>query len=233
MKIIAHRGARAEEPENTLRAIKRAFECGADAVEVDVRLSKDREIVVIHDDTLERTTSGIGKVSEKTFEQLRSLDAGKGEKIPKLSEVLLLAENLGIKLVVELKEEEMEEIVLDGIAKAGIKERIIISSFYHASLHKIKELSPEMKTGVIISSLPVFPVKIAIDARANVIFPKFPRLNRNFVAEALKKGIEIYPWTINTKEDLEKSLELGVEGVVTDNISFLVKVLSLEKKESL
>ncbi len=134
---------------------------------------------------------------------------------------------------VELKEEEMEEIVLDGIAKAGIKERIIISSFYHASLHKIKELSPEMKTGVIISSLPVFPVKIAIDARVNVIFPKFPRLNRNFVAEALKKGIEIYPWTINTKEDLEKSLELGVEGVVTDNISFLVKVLSLEKKESL
>ncbi|MCW3130665.1 MAG: glycerophosphodiester phosphodiesterase family protein [Methanophagales archaeon] len=80
MKIIAHRGARAEEPENTLRAVRKAFECGVDAVEIDVRFSKDREIVVIHDDTLERTTNGIGKVGEKTLEQLRTLDAGKGEK---------------------------------------------------------------------------------------------------------------------------------------------------------
>ncbi|MCW3141117.1 MAG: glycerophosphodiester phosphodiesterase family protein [Methanophagales archaeon] len=217
MKIIAHRGARAEEPEDTIRAVKRAFECGADAVEIDVRLSKDREIVVIHDDTLERTTNGFGKVDEKTLEQLRTLDAGKGEKIPKLVEALLLAENLGLELVIELKEEGMEEMVVHEIVGAGMEKSVTVSSFYHASLLKIKVLAPRIKTGVIISSLPVLPVKIAIDARAEVIFPKYPRLNREFVAEASKEGIEIYPWTINTREDLEKAIELGVEGVVTDD----------------
>jgi len=217
MKIIAHRGARAEEPEDTIRAVKRAFECGADAVEIDVRLSKDREIVVIHDDTLERTTNGFGKVGEKTLGQLRTLDAGKGEKIPKLVEALLLAENLGLELVIELKEEGMEEMVVHEIVGAGMEKSVIVSSFYHASLLKIKVLAPRIKTGVIISSLPVLPVKIAIDARAEVIFPKYPRLNREFVAEASKEGIEIYPWTINTREDLEKAIELGVEGVVTDD----------------
>ena len=217
MKIIAHRGARAEEPENTLRAIKRALECGAGGVEIDIRLSKDREIVVIHDDTLKRTTNGFGKVGEKTLEQLRTLDAGKGEKIPRFSEVLLLCKNIGLELVVELKEVGMEEIVVHEVIEAGMEESVIISSFYHASLLKIKELAPKINTGVIISSLPVFPVKIAIDANANVIFSKYPRSNKNFVAEASKKGIGIYSWTINTREDLEKALELGVEGVVTDN----------------
>ena len=217
MKIIAHRGARAEEPENTLRAVRKAFECGVDAVEIDVRFSKDREIVVIHDDTLERTTNGIGKVGEKTLAQLRTLDAGKGEKIPRLREVLLLAENLGLELVIELKEENMEELIVDEVKEAKMEKSVIISSFYHASMHKIKELAPRIKTGVIISSLPVFPVKMAIDASANVIFPKYPRLNAEFVVEASKKGIEIYPWTINTREDLAKALELGVDGVVTDD----------------
>ncbi|MCW3134695.1 MAG: glycerophosphodiester phosphodiesterase family protein [Methanophagales archaeon] len=208
MKIIAHRGARAEEPENTLGAVRKAFECGVDAVEIDVRFSKDREIVVIHDDTLERTTNGIGKVGEKTLAQLRTLDAGKGEKIPRLREVLLLAENLGLELVIERKEENMEELIVDEVKEAKMEKSVIISSFYHASMHKIKELAPRIKTGVIISSLPVFPVKMAIDASANVIFPKYPRLNAEFVVEASKKGIEIYPWTINTREDLAKALEL-------------------------
>ncbi len=217
MRIIAHRGARAEEPENTLRAVKRAFECEADAVEIDVRLSKDRKIVVIHDDTLERTTNGVGKVGEKTLEQLQTLDAGKGEKIPELWEVLLHCEKLGLELVIELKEEGMEEIVVHEIVETGMVKSVLISSFFHPSLLKIKELEPGIKTGIIISSLPVFPVNIAIDARAEVIFPKYPRLNMEFVAEASEKGIEVYPWTINTSEDLEKALELGVEGVVTDN----------------
>ncbi len=229
MKIISHRGARAEEPENTLRALKRAFVCGADAVEIDTRLSKDCKIVVIHDDTLERTTNGFGKVNEKTLEQLRTFDAGKGEKIPKLSEVLLLAENLGIELVIELKEENMEEIVVHEIVEAGMEKSVIISSFFHPSLLRIKKLAPEIKTGVIISCLPIFPVKLAIDAKADVIFPRYPRLNREFVEEASEKEIEIYPWTINSVEDLEKALELGIKGVVTDYPCLLKLSLKKEK----
>lgn len=217
MRIIAHRGARFEEPENTLRAIKRAFECGADAVEVDVRLSKDHEIVVIHDDTLERTTNGSGKVGEKTLNHLRSLDAGKGERIPVLSEVLLLAKTRGIEVVIELKEVAMEKLVLQEIVEAEMEQSVTISSFFHHSLLKIKELAPTIKTGVIISSLPVFPVKLALDAKADIIFQKYPRLNREYIEEASRNEIAIYPWTINTIEDFEKVRELGVPGVVTDN----------------
>jgi glycerophosphoryl diester phosphodiesterase len=222
-KLIAHRGARAEEPENTIRAIKRAFECGADAVEVDVRLSKDGEVMVIHDETLERTTNGVGWIKEKTLEQLRTFDAGRGERIPKLSDVLSLSEKLGVELVVEVKEEETEEIVIREIIEAGMEAKVIISSFFHPSLLKVKELAPRIKTGVIISSLPVFPVNLALDANANVIFPKYTRLNREFIEEAVEKGIQIYPWTVNTREDLERVLELGVDGIVTDNPCLLRK----------
>ena len=217
MRIIAHRGARIEEPENTLRAIKRAFECSADAVEIDVRLSKDHEIVVIHDDTLERTTNGSGKVDEKTLNQLRSLDAGKGEKIPMLSEVLLLAKERGIKVVIELKEVDMEKLAVQEIVEAEMEKSVIISSFFHHSLLKIKELAPTIKTGVILSSLPVFPVKLALDAKADIIFQRYPRIDREYIEEASRNGIAIYLWTINTIEDFERVRELGVLGVVTDN----------------
>ncbi|MHC1636519.1 MAG: glycerophosphodiester phosphodiesterase [Candidatus Methanospirareceae archaeon] len=216
MKIIAHRGARVEEPENTIRAIKRAFECGADAAEIDVRLSKDKKAVVIHDDTLERTTNGYGKVREKTFDELKELDAGKGERIPSLEEALLFAKETGMELVIELKEEGMEKIVVEEILKQGLEKKVIISSFFHSSLRKIKEILP-IKTGVIISSLPVFPIKLAIDTKAEVIFPMYPRLNMEMVEEAKKEGIEVYPWTINKIEDFEKVRKMGIDGIVTDN----------------
>ncbi len=217
MNLIAHRGARFDEPENTLRAVKRAFECGADAVEIDVRLSSDHEIVVIHDETLERTTNGSGKVGEKTLKQLQSFDAGKGETIPTLSEVLSLVKQLGIELVIELKATGMEDIVVREIVEAEMARNVVISSFFHSSLLKLKELAPNQKTGVIISSLPVFPVTLARDAKADIIFQRYPRLNKEYVEEASRNKIDIYTWTINTVDDLEKSRELGVKGIVTDN----------------
>ncbi|MHC1610336.1 MAG: glycerophosphodiester phosphodiesterase [Candidatus Methanospirareceae archaeon] len=217
MRIIAHRGARSEEPENTLRALKRASECGADAVEVDLRLSKDHELVVIHDETLERTTNGSGKVGEKRLEELRTLDAGKGERIPTLSEVLSLVKKLGIELILELKEPDMETIVVHEVVGAGMEKSVIISSFFHPSLLRVKELAPNIKTGVIISSLPLFPVRLATDAHADIIFQRYPRLEREYIEEASRNGIAIYLWTINTIEDFEKARELGVAGVVTDN----------------
>jgi glycerophosphoryl diester phosphodiesterase len=218
IKVIAHRGTRAKEPENTIRGIKRAFTCRADAVEIDVRLSKDGKVMVIHDETLERTTNGVGSVREKRSAELKLLDAGKGEEIPILSEVLSLSKGFGIELVVEMKEEGIEERVMREIEDLGMdEEEVTISSFFHPSLLKIKELEPKIKTGVIISSLPVFPVNLARDANANVIFPKYPRLNGELVEKAHKNGIDVYPWVINRKKDLEKVIELGVDGIVTDD----------------
>jgi glycerophosphoryl diester phosphodiesterase len=217
MRIVAHRGARAEEPENTLRAIKRAAECGADLVEIDLRQSKDHELVVIHDATLERTTSGSGLVAAQTLQQLQGLDAGKGEHIPRLSEVLSFVDHLGIGLVLELKEPGIEEAVVHEVVSGGMAQSVIIASFFHPALLTVKAHAPRVKTGIILSSLPVYPVHVALDARAEIIFQRYPRLTRDYVDAAAKHGIEIYAWVINTREDFERAEALGVAGIATDN----------------
>lgn len=217
MRLIAHRGARAEEPENTLRAIRRAAACQADTAEVDVRLSSDHVPVVLHDATLDRTTNGTGAVSETPLEQLRALDAGKGERIPTLAEVLALARALGIELVLDLKECGFEAAVLEEIARARMEERVMLASFYHASILSMKERAPRLKTGIILASLPVFPIAVAHAARADVIFQRYQRLTSEYVAEAARQNIAVYPWLINTQEELERVRRLGVTCIVTDH----------------
>ncbi|MCW7070095.1 MAG: glycerophosphodiester phosphodiesterase family protein [Methanophagales archaeon] len=225
MKIIAHRGARASEPENTVRAMNKAFECGADAVEVDLRFTCDHKLVVIHDDTLERTTNGTGKVSNMTIEQLRALDAGKGERIPELSEALSVAKRYSRPLVIELKEEGMEWQVLEEVTEAGLGDKVIISSFIHTSLRNLKEKAPEIKTGVIIASVPVNPVRLVQDAKADIIFAKYSRITREFIDACVGyEGIEVYLWTVNTIDDLNNAISYGVDGVVTDNPCELIRM---------
>ncbi|MCD6209877.1 MAG: glycerophosphodiester phosphodiesterase family protein [Methanophagales archaeon] len=225
MKIIAHRGARASEPENTVRAMNKAFECGADAVEVDLRFTCDHKLVVIHDDTLERTTNGTGKVSDMTIEQLRALDAGKGERIPELSEALSVAKRYSRPLVIELKEEGMEWQVLEEVTEAGLGDKVIISSFIHTSLRNLKEKAPEIKTGVIIASVPVNPVRLVQDAKADIIFAKYSRITREFIDACVGyEGIEVYLWTVNTIDDLNNAISYGVDGVVTDNPCELIRM---------
>ena len=225
MKIIAHRGARASEPENTVIAMNKAFECGADAVEVDLRFTCDHKLVVIHDDTLERTTNGTGKVSDMTIEQLRALDAGKGERIPELSEALSVAKRYSRPLVIELKEEGMEWQVLEEVTEAGLGDKVTISSFIHTSLRNLKEKAPEIKTGVISASVPVNPVRLVQDAKADVIFAKYSRITREFIDACVGyEGIEVYLWTVNTIDDLNNAISYGVDGVVTDNPCELIRM---------
>jgi len=225
MKIIAHRGARASEPENTVRAMNKAFECGADAVEIDLRFTCDHKLVVIHDDTLERTTNGTGKVSDMTIEQLRALDAGKGERIPELSEALSVAKRYSRPLVIELKEEGMEWQVLEEVTEAGLGDKVTISSFIHTSLRNLKEKAPEIKTGVISASVPVNPVRLVQDAKADVIFAKYSRITREFIDACVGyEGIEVYLWTVNTIDDLNNAISYGVDGVVTDNPCELIRM---------
>lgn len=217
MRIVAHRGARTEEPENTLRAVQRAAECGADLVEIDLRQSNDHELVVIHDASLERTTNGSGLVAAQTLQQLRRLDAGKGEQIPRLADVLSLVNSLGIGVILELKEPGIEEAVVHEVLSTGMDQSVIIASFFHPSLLTVKACAPHLKTGIILSSLPVYPVRVAQDARAEIIFQRYPRLTREYVQAAAEHGIEIYAWVINTRADRERAEALGVTGIATDN----------------
>ena len=139
-----------------------------------------------------------------------------GERIPQLSEVLSFVRHRGIGLVIELKEQGIEEAVVREVVSGGMAQSVIIASFFHSSLLTVKAHAPRVKTGIILSALPVYPVQVALDAGAEIIFQRYPRLTRDYVAAAAKQGIEIYAWIINTREDFEHAAALGVAGIATD-----------------
>ncbi|MFB3765664.1 MAG: glycerophosphodiester phosphodiesterase family protein [Methanotrichaceae archaeon] len=207
--VIGHRGSKALSPENTLVGIRTASKCKADAVEVDVRLTKDGALILMHDETVDRTTNGKGKVEDLSLKEIKALDAG-GQEVPTLEEALALVRELGISIIVEMKEEGIEELVALVLSGSDA----IVTSFYHSSLREVKNFS-NIKTGVIISSLPVKPVELALWADADVIFPK--RTNPRLFKDAHRHGIAVYPWTINSIAEAGWLLRLGADGLVTDD----------------
>lgn len=207
--VIGHRGARALAPENTLEGIRVAGRCGADFVEVDARLSADGSLVVMHDETVDRTTDGTGKVEDMSLAKLRRLRVD-GETVPTLDEAVALAGELGMGIVVEMKEEGLEDLVVREVEG----QKAIVSSFYHASVREIKELA-EIKTGIILSSLPTKPVELALWADADVIFPR--RVNPNLFKKAHREGIEVYPWLVNDPDQARWMNRLGADGLATDD----------------
>jgi len=209
--VIGHRGARALAAENTLEAIHAAAKCKADMVEVDIRLSNDGNLVLMHDETVDRTTNGKGKVEDLSLAELQSEEVmGKGLRVPTLREAAELTKELKLGLVVEMKEEGLEELVANELEGSNA----MVTSFYHSSLVEVKEIS-NLKTGIIISSLPVRPVELALWAGADALFPK--RTNPRLFKEAHRCGIEVYPWTINSVDEAGWLFRLGADGLVTDN----------------
>ncbi len=215
--VIGHRGAAALAAENTLEGIKAAALCRADYVELDVRLSRDGELVLMHDEQVDRTTNGKGLVEELCLEELKALQVrgGTGQckeslRIATLKEAHSLAGKLGLGLVVEMKEEGLEGLVAEALSSKNC----IVTSFYHSSLRELSEIS-DLKTGIIISSLPINPVQLALWANAAAIFPK--RVNARLFKEAHQQGIAVYPWTVNSKDEAVWLLRLGADGLVTDD----------------
>jgi glycerophosphoryl diester phosphodiesterase len=212
--IIGHRGAKAEEPENTLRSLQKGSEC-ADYVEVDIRLSYDRVAVIIHDAKLDRTTSGTGRVNDLTLRELKILDAGEGEKIPTLEEVLdLILGKCG--LFIEVKELGSEEAICSLIGKRSY-DRVFIVSFHDESLITVKKLLPGVKTGFIYSEIRENPVELAGDLNADAIIPRLDRLSRDLVSLAHQHHLLVFPWTPNKEKQVQKALNLGADGIITDD----------------
>lgn len=218
--VIAHRGASAFEPENTLRAVRRALDLGADMVEVDVRESRDGYIVVIHDATVDRTTDGRGCVKDMSLRELRMLDAGMGERIPTLEEVAKMVKGKA-KLVVEVKVQGIEGKVVRLVEESSMENEALVTSFYHPVLRRVKSLNNNVRTGVIIASRPVKPVQLALDAESNALFPKHVYVDREMVLEAHENGLPVYPWTVDTVEELKRLIEMQVDGVVTNKPNLL------------
>jgi len=203
-QVIAHRTAAALAPENSLEGIRAAARCRADYVEMDLRLSRDGELVLMHDESIDRTTGGCGLVEDLSLEELKAWN------VPTLNEAAELSGHLGLALVVEMKEEGLEALV----AEALHGKECIVTSFYHSSLRELSEIS-DLKTGIIISSLPVRPVELALWANASSIFPR--RVSPRLFKEAHSQGISVYPWTVKSTEEAAWLLRLGADGLVADD----------------
>jgi glycerophosphoryl diester phosphodiesterase len=214
MLRIGHRGARAYEPENTLRSFKKALEIGVDAVELDVRKTKDNQLVVIHDPDIKRTTDGEGLVSELTLGEIKGFSAEKGEKIPTLKEALDFLDKK-VKIVIELKETGYEEKVLAVVRENSLQKNVVIVSFMEEALQKVKDLESQVETGLIYVKHKN-PVKAALDLKASYLLPLYRFTHTANVQKAHENGLKVIVWTINNPGEVAEYQKKGVDGIASD-----------------
>jgi glycerophosphoryl diester phosphodiesterase len=217
---VGHRGAKAYEPENTLSSFKRAIELGVDAVELDVRKTKDKEIVVIHNSNVNKTTDGSGAVSDFTLEEIKKFVTEKGEQIPTLEEVLDFV-GKRVKVLVELKETGIEEKVLGLIRQKGLMENVIIVSFHEDALQKVRELNDDVATGLIYVRHKN-PIQSALELKAEYLLPLYRFTHSANVKKAHENGLKVIVWTINKKEEVAEYRKKGVDGIASDRPDILL-----------
>ena len=227
MLKIGHRGARAYEPENTLRSFKKALEIGVDAVELDVRKTKDNQLVVIHDADVKRTTDGKGLVNELTLEEIKAFSAEKGEKIPTLKEALDFLDKK-VKIVIELKEVGVEEKVLAAVHVKGLQKNVVFVSFIEEALRKVRELDKEVETGLIYVKHKN-PVKAALELKASYLLPLYRFTHTANVKKAHENGLKVVVWTINTPEEVAEYAAKGVDGIASDKPDILTRQTQNQK----
>jgi glycerophosphoryl diester phosphodiesterase len=220
--IMGHRGAPAYEPENTLRSLSRALEMGVDAVEIDVHLSKDGRIMVIHDDTVDRTTNGTGRVRDLTYDQLRQLDAGKGERIPSLEEVADLLAGQA-HLVIEVKDPSAAEPLVTFFQARQIFGNAHVISFWHPLVKAMKEQEPRLRTGVLLVGCPADPAGLAQAARAEALVLHYGYVTPELVKAAHTHGLLVYIWNIDDIETLKPYLAMDLDGIGSNRPDVLVE----------
>jgi len=224
IEVIGHRGAAGLEPENTLRSVRRAIELGVDRVEIDVRISRDGRLVIMHDETVDRTTNGHGYVSELTFDDLRSLDAGMGEKIPTLDEILKFTMGKA-KLEIELKVPEATEPTIQLIEELNAEKDVIIISFIHELLERVHDLNPNIKTGALFFEVPKDILQRALKVHASSIHVYYRNVNSELVKEAHRSGLEVAVWNPNRIEEMREMIDLGVDAIGSDRPDILIQLL--------
>jgi glycerophosphoryl diester phosphodiesterase len=215
---IGHRGAMGHEPENTIISINRALELGAHCVEVDAQYI-DGNLLVFHDDRLERTTNGRGYIVSKDFKYLRSLDAGKGQQIPTLEEVLD-AVDMRAGVNIELKGRGTAQPVADLVAKYRRKgwsdKLILISSFDHRELMKFREIDGTTLLGVLYNGTPKNKVSFEMELGAYSVHPSVRFVDLDFVKDAHDRGLRVYVFTVNGDGQIDRMRKMGVDGVFTN-----------------
>jgi glycerophosphoryl diester phosphodiesterase len=214
---IGHRGAASLEPENTLRSFRRAAAEGADAIELDLRLTRDGCLVILHDADVNRTTNGSGSVASMTLDEIKRLDAGLGERIPSFEEVLEATE---LPIHAELKTVETAEPLAALIRERRLAARVTPISFDLGALRRVKLSLPDLPVGLILSCASHSIVE-ARSVNAFQVSPRAAYLDAAKVEGYRRAGFRVTTWTVNEPEEMRRVLGLGVDGIVTDRPDLL------------
>ncbi|MFH8804023.1 glycerophosphodiester phosphodiesterase [Streptomyces sp. NPDC017936] len=223
---IGHRGVMGVEPENTLRSFVAAEHAGLDVVELDLHLSKDGALVVMHDADVDRTTDGSGPVADHTLAELRALDAGRGERVPVFEEVL---ETVSLPLQAEIKDVQAARALAGVLRERDLVERVEVSSFHDEAVAEIARLVPGVRTALISSLRPsrtssgegtpvgLDVVERAVAVGAATVCLNIRRLTLETVEHARERGLRIIGWVVNTPDHLRLVRALELDGVTTDH----------------
>lgn len=228
MKIYAHRGSSGTHPENTIAAFKAAAKLPVHGVEFDVHMTKDHELVVIHDETINRTSNGTGFIKDLTLAELKKFDFGswyspkfKQETIPTLREVLYVFKDTHHHLNIELKSdvfpyEGMEQAVLQMLNDYRLETRVVISSFNHEMVRNFKQLAPSIETAVLFMEVMIEPHIYAEKVGADALHAFFPTVLRPMGVEAIASGKNVRVFTVNEEKYTDLLKQVGVDAIFTD-----------------
>jgi len=231
---IAHRGAsgRGLAPENTLAAFEKALDIGVDMLEIDVRVTGDGQLIVLHDPSLDRTTDCEGIVREMGLDEIRQADAGDGERVPILGEVFDLARNRA-PILLEIKSDFIAERVVQAIADAQIEEQVVVQSFNPQTVERVKRLAPHLPSSLLIGELPTTPSRVrarrlvsqVLEVGANTLSIWHATLTPSLIEEMRKRGIAVWAWTVDEEITMRDLAMMGVQGLVTNYPNVLNNVL--------
>lgn len=216
---IGHRGARGHQPENTLLSIDTGIRLGADMVEFDVQRCGD-ELVVIHDPRLERTTNGKGRIDAVSFEYLRSLDAGKGQQIPTLREVLNLIE-ARVSVNIEIKSADgtaaaIAEAIREALGDGWNASQFLVSSFHLPELYEFRQIAPGIPVAALVCGVPLDWAACATELGAQALNISAEFADRRLIEDAQSRGLKVFAYTVNHEQDIAFLRDAGLDGVFTD-----------------
>jgi len=238
--IFAHRGASAWAPENTLAAFRLAVEHGAPAIELDVKLTADRQVVVLHDQTVNRTTDGLGDLRKFTLAELRRLDAGssysaqyKDERIPTLAEVF---EAVGEQIFINIElanysstMDHLADLVAGLVRKYTMQDRVMFSSFHPLNLVSVRRLFPKTPAGLLAFEGPSGRVARGLFGRLitpDIIHPYYQDVNEQFIARQKQFHRRVHVWTVDDPKEMLRLASLGVDGIFTNDPRLALQTLN-------
>jgi glycerophosphoryl diester phosphodiesterase len=235
--VVGHRGAAGHAPENTFASFRTGIELGAPLVELDIHLSKDGQVIVIHDEIVDRTTDGSGAVADLTAEEIQRLDAGTwfgpefaGERVPLLGEVLDWARGR-VGLVIELKlgpvwYPGIEEALVSTLREHQATDDVLVISNDHVAVWRVKQLEPAVKTAIMYGGRLLDTVAAARAAGADAVRPSHWMIVADDVAACHAAGLAVIPWTVNREEDMRRVVGLSVDGMSSNYPELLGRVLA-------